>query len=215
LEGKRLLQRIKTTRYLSFPLLADSDTVADQFAKEQDVLLCFIELRECNRLRRNYEKIHHWQTKQDGNSKQSPVLKPPPMGKHHVSAISIMEVGLAHSPAVPSTLLTPSQKEEFNQANKFAYELAERLKLFNFIVDPTNFTDDPNWPSLHGHVEVTSTMDFESDYEVPDSVKNMPKTPTKQRKRRRGQQLSDEVVDSDADEAVKASSSNKRQKVKA
>jgi hypothetical protein len=56
-------------------------------------------------------------------------------------------------------------------------------------------------------------MDFESDYEVPASVKNMPKAPTKKRKRRRGQQFSDEVVDSDADEAVEASCSTKRQKV--
>jgi hypothetical protein len=200
---------------LSFPLLADSGTVADQFAKEQDVLLCFIELRECNRLRRNYEKIHHWKTKQNGNLKQSPVLEPSPMGKRHVGAISVLEVGLAHSPVVPSPLLTPWQKEEFNQANKFAYKLAERLKLFNFTVDPTNFTDDPNWPRLHGHVEVTNTMDFESDYEVPAGVKNMPKTPTVKGKRRRRQQLSDEVVDSDADEAVKASPSAKRKKVKA
>ena len=84
------------------------------------------------------------------------------------------------------------------------------MKLFNFIVDPTNFADDPNWPSLHGHVEVTNTMDFESDYEVPNSGKNMPKTPIKKRKRRRDQKLSDELVDSDTDEAVEASSSNKR-----
>jgi len=105
-----MLAQIKTTRYLSFPLLAESGTVAEQFAKEQDVLLCFIELRECNRLRRNYEKLLHWQTEQDeqnANSEQSPVLEPSPMGKHHVGAISILEVGLAHSPVVPSSLLTP------------------------------------------------------------------------------------------------------------
>ena len=102
-----MLAQIKTTRYLSFPLLAESDTVADQFAKEQDVLLCFIELRECNRLRRNYEKIHHWQTEQNGDLKQSPVLESSLMGKRYVGAISILEVGLAHSPVVPSSLLTP------------------------------------------------------------------------------------------------------------
>jgi hypothetical protein len=87
--------------------------------------------------------------------------------------------------------------------------------LFNFVVDSTDFTDDPNWPCLHGHVEVTNTMDFESDYEVPAGVKNMPMTLTKKRKSRRGQQLSDDFFDSDADEAVELSPDTKHKKVKA
>lgn len=86
------------------------------------------------------------------------------------------------------------------------------MKLFNFSIDPTSFTDDPSWPRLHGHVEVTNTMDFESDYEVPAGVKNMSNTPTKKRKRRGDRQLSDRLV---IDEAAEASSSTKRRKAKA
>jgi len=58
-------------------------------------------------------------------------------------------------------------------------------------------------------------MDFESDYEVPAGVKKMPMTLTKKRKSRRGQQLSDDFFNSDADEAVELSPDTKHKKVKA
>jgi hypothetical protein len=61
----------------------------------------------------------------------------------------------------------------------------------------------------------TNTTDFESDYEIPASVKNISKTPTAKRKRRRDQQLNDETVDLDTDETMEISLSTKRKKTKA